>query len=489
MSFYDQKDQLITMINEASFRTTASGADTAIAAATTTYALPIVVQSADIVIPIKVREEVYGIGSGKHPSKIINKSYEPVEVTLEGSMLLGTFLGYAIGQAYTSTAAQSEIISVDCIADVSDSLDETYFVIYDEAARFNIWMDAAEDQTFTSSPGIGTDVEVSFATNATAATVATAVATAVNGQADFTASVDTNINTRVNITVDATAKSTDAWDNDTNFRIFVKEQGVSASELAHRFLENTDYQLDSFTLHVEQRLTSNDKLYDLVGCVVDSLELEMSQDGGFVTCRVGIKAAGIAITNGPGIAQTTKPSELPIEPFVWGDLDNSATTTQYKFLFENATERAPTSIESIKLTINNNVEFKPGIGDPTMGFVKSGKREIELNIVGFIQNKNLWDYWRGTFDNTNEYMGSASSKMSSLLRFNRAAGTDVLTIFLHNLYINEHDSHLQTIDETLQGVNLTLRTAQPDGDRRQIYANQITSTTYTKVYFGNTDET
>jgi hypothetical protein len=483
MVFYDQKDQTVSMLNESAFRTTPQGKDTAIANSTTTYALPITISSADIPIPIRVREEIYGIGSGKYPSKIINKTNEPIDVTLEGPLLLGTFLSYAVGQSYTSTGAQKETTYVDCVADVADSLDETYFIIYDGISDYHVWMDAAEDNTWTADPGGqgGGTIEVDFATNATATTVATAVAAAVNGDAKFSA---TSSGARVTILSNDTEKHTDAVDVDTNFRIFVQEQGVSASELAHRFTENNDYQMDSFTLHIEQRLTSENILYDLVGCVVDTIELSMSKDGGFINCNVGIKAAGYVA----GIAQTSPPAELAIEPFVWGNLDNATTTSSYRFIDEANTERAPTAIESIKLKISNNIEFVPGIGDPIGAYAKSGKREIELNVIGFIENLDLWNYWRGTFDNTNERMNSASTKTSALLRLIRTAGTDLIVIYLHNLYMAEHDAHVMDIDETIKAVDMTLRAAQPDVDKRQIYSNEITSTTYTKVYFGNTDE-
>lgn len=483
MGFYDQKDQTISMANESAFRTTGSGKDTAIAAGVATYGLPILVTNADIPIPIRVREEIHGVGSGKYPSKIINKTNEPINFTLEGPMLLGTFLSYAVGQSYTSTAAQPEITRVDCIADVAGSLNNKYFVIYDGATDYGVWLDVDNGGSDPTGAGI-TGIEVDISANDTAATIAAAINTTVGGHAEFTT---TYTATQDHIEIYPTGgvvAEIDAYDVDTDFRVFVIEQGTPATTLAHRFLENADYQMDSFTVHVEQRLSGQDILYDMIGCVVDTLDIEFNKDAGTVNCSVGIKAAGYVA----GTAQTTPPAELAVEPFVWGDLDNSTKTSWYRLLDEQGTERAPTSIESIKLTINNNVEFVPGIGDPIGAYAKSGKREILLNIVGFIENKTLYDYWRGTFDNANERMNSASSKMSGLIRLERTAITDVLTIFLHNIYLAEHDCHIQSIDESIKAVDMTLRAAQPDVDKRQIYANEITSTTYTKVYFGNTDE-
>lgn len=485
MGFYDQKNQLISMANEASFRTTAAGKDTAIGATTATYALPILVTEADIPIPIAVREEIYGVGSGKYPSKIINKSNEPIEFTLSGPLLLGTFLSYAIGQSYTSTGAQPEITRIDCIPDVSSNLQNKYFVIYDGATDYGIWfnVDAGGSDPVTA---LGYEpIAVAISANDTAATIAAAVSTAINGDGDWTTTYTATQEHLECYPTGGVVAEIDAFDGNTNFRIFVIEQGSPATTLAHRFLENNDYQMDSFTIHVEQKLTSQDILYDLVGCVVDTLTLEFSKDAGTVNCSVGIKAAGYVA----GVAQTTnKPSEMAVEPFVWGNLDNATTTASYRFIDEANTERAPTAIESIKLTINNNVSFVPGIGDPIGAYAKSSKREIELNIVGFIENKDMWDYWKGTFDNVNERMNAATTFTSGLLRLTRTSATDLIVIYLYNLYLSAHDAHIMNIDETIKAVDMTFRAAQPDVDGRQIYANEITSTTYTKVYFGNTDE-
>jgi len=266
--------------------------------------------------------------------------------------------------------------------------------------------------------------------------------------------------------------------------VYKRQQGVPNTSYAHRIIEAKTYALQSFTLHVEQRNTTGAQniIYDLFGCVVDTFEISTNKDDGTVKCSVGIKATGFAA----GTAQTAPPSELTAEPFVWSNLDNSNTTATYVLLDENSTERAPDSIESISLNISNNVEFAPAIGDPIGSFAISKKREIELKITGFIQDKTLYDYWRGTFDNVNKRMNSATTKLSALIRLIKTAGTDLITIYIANLYIQDHSCHIQTIDEAIKGVDLVFRAAQPDVDGRQVYSTIIDSNT--KVYYHNTDE-
>ena len=245
MSFFDTKLINIGMVRESAFRTPTGGSkDTSLGAAVTTYALPVILKDkVGIGLPIRVREKLFTIGSGKYPSKIINKNYEPIDFTLEGPMQLATFLGYAIGTVATSTAAQAEVTYLECTADVSDSLDETYVVLFDGTDRHNIWCDAAEDNTFTGTPSSGTDVEVDFATNATAATVAAAFASAINGDASFTATVDPASSARVKITSAQSAACTDGYDVDTGFRMYIDTQGVSATSLAQSCLEDITYDL------------------------------------------------------------------------------------------------------------------------------------------------------------------------------------------------------------------------------------------------------
>ena len=106
-NFYDQYLVNISMIREETgdaraFRYGPSGKDTQIANDVTMYNLPVIIRdSVDIPIPIREREEYHGIGSGKYPSKIVNKSAEPVTFTIEGPLQIGTFLGYAIGETFS----------------------------------------------------------------------------------------------------------------------------------------------------------------------------------------------------------------------------------------------------------------------------------------------------------------------------------------------------------------------------------------------------
>lgn len=473
------------MVRESAYRTTPSGKDTAIAADVTTYALPIIIKDgAEFPLPIKKKEEVYGIGSGKYPTKIMDLNYDPVEFTLEGSMQLATFLGYALGNVYTSTAAQAEITIVDCVADVSDNLDEKYFTIYAGTDDYDVWMDATEDGIWTTDPAgqAGGVIKVAFPTDSTATTIATAMATAIGGDAAFSASSSAG---RVTITSATSVAHTDAYDNDTNFRVFVSKQGVPATSLAHRILEDPTHAVESFTLHVEQLNTTSGEniIYDLLGCVVDTCEIEMAREPADVICRAMVRCPYYVA----GLAQDSPPEELALDVYVWNHLDNSSSTG-YRLIDEEHVDRAPEAVEKILFRAKNNIDFKYGLGDDRALYPISTKREIELEIGGFTQKKKVYDYWRQTFDNANKRMTGANTFTSALIRLIRTAGTDLTVIYAWNLYLNSWKSKLQSIDESIASVDLVFRAAMADVTKRQIYANMINSTTYSKVYFQNQDE-
>ena len=490
-NFYDQYLVNVSIIREENagvraFRYGPSGKDTQIATGVTMYNLPVIMRdSIDVPMPIREREEYHGIGSGKYPSKIVNKSAEPVSFTIEGPLQIGTFLGYAIGETYTSTATQVQITRVDCLADVTSSLNNKYFVVYDGTTAYGPWFNVGAAGSDPTGAGI-TGIEITIAANATAATVAAAINTDVGGHANFTCTY-TATEEHIEIKSVTTGTMSDAYDTDTNFRVFTLEQGADATSAnyAHRIQELITNELESFSMHVEMRNTTGaqNRFYDLFGCVVNSLELEMNKATGTITCRADIMAASWIA----GIAATTKIGELTVEAFTWADLVTTGTTG-YRLLDENHAEKAPEAIERLLLRINNNVTMRGTVGDPYVLFPVAGKREVSIDITGFIQTKTLYDYWKGTFNNVNNYMNAASSKMSAHLILQKTAKTDLINIFIYNIYLptDGHNLQIQSIDDSIKAVELKLRCAQPDIDKRQLYVTIVDNKA--KGYYHNEDE-
>lgn len=131
--------------------------------------------------------------------------------------------------AAVATAEVSEVTTITCVADSSDNLDGTYFLIQDEAGSVGVWIDTDDSGTTIPTGANNADraIEVTgIATDAIASAVATAVASAINADSKFTASAD---GANVTVTCVEPAALTDAADGDTGFGFAVATQGVDAT--------------------------------------------------------------------------------------------------------------------------------------------------------------------------------------------------------------------------------------------------------------------
>lgn len=137
---------------------------------------------------------------------------------------VGLLLAATLGAEADSvvTPANAEITSVKTVADVSSSLDATYFLLDDPTTDYYVWIDVAAGGNDPGPIGTRTAIDIPITASATAAEVATAVQGAINAETDFSATVNAN---EVIIT-DANAGNTpDAVDVDTGFDITVIEKG------------------------------------------------------------------------------------------------------------------------------------------------------------------------------------------------------------------------------------------------------------------------
>lgn len=121
--------------------------------------------------------------------------------------------------AVTSTA-QAETFTA--VADVSDSLDGTYFILSDTDGTVAFWIDT--DNSGTAEPSHGADRAVEITTIATddsAGTVATKVAAAVNGDSKFTSSADSTTVTVTHVDIEPLDVGTAGDSGFTSFAITV----------------------------------------------------------------------------------------------------------------------------------------------------------------------------------------------------------------------------------------------------------------------------
>lgn len=91
-----------------------------------------------------------------------------------------------------------QVQTVKCTADVASSHNNDYFFIWSalDAVKYYVWMNVG-GAGVDPAPGGATGIEVDFAANASAATVAAAIAAALQAEIPFIASVDTSDSTKV----------------------------------------------------------------------------------------------------------------------------------------------------------------------------------------------------------------------------------------------------------------------------------------------------
>lgn len=129
----------------------------------------------------------------------------------------------------TSTGLK-EITDVECVADVSSSLNDTLFVLWSagDAQEYHVAIDVDGAGTYTPPVGVVL-VPVAISENDTADDVAAAVQAAIDALDDFEASVVTDTVTITNAAKGATTDAEDDGDAPTGFTITVTQQGTDSS--------------------------------------------------------------------------------------------------------------------------------------------------------------------------------------------------------------------------------------------------------------------
>ena len=135
-----------------------------------------------------------------------------------------------------SAGGVKEVSTITTIADDSDSLDGTYFVLQDEAGSVGFWFDVDNSGTTVPTTGADRDVEVTtVTTDMTAIAVAGVLATAINTDSKFVApATATDV---VTITSSTFGAKLDPVDGDSGFTFAVTTQGVTVESEGNLMLE------------------------------------------------------------------------------------------------------------------------------------------------------------------------------------------------------------------------------------------------------------
>jgi hypothetical protein len=452
------------MTHESSYLTPYQGTEVTALGATYPFCqrINVVPNGADIPPPIVKQERVYDIDAGKHPSYIVNTVQDPVDINLEMDSIFPTFLAYAIGSAATTHGSvRKEVTDITCLAGSAISQGD-YFILCGISAAgavvYNaVWFDI--DAAGSDDPDITgvTSIEVDIASDDTNAEVATKLKNKLDAEDNYGASVDGAVVTVTNANYGAVPDARDGAAA-TGFTFSTTAQGVST----HTVTEEISRSLESFTLHCEQGHTSGssyDIVYDLFGCVVDTYELEINFSDGIVKEKVGIKCPHFVAGN----QLTNPPKKWKNDLYTWADTKESASNY---LLMEGTTDRTPAGVNKIVLRINNNVNMESDIATQYKKYAIAGKREVELNIVGFDENRELWDFFKDVWNSANDYYNTASGRLNSKLKLSRDNTYDYFILSVYNWLIEEHNAHFVNVDDAIKNIDVVLVDGTPDSNKR-----------------------
>lgn len=97
----------------------------------------------------------------------------------------------------SNTAGRKQVFTVTPVADVSNSLRNTFFDIGDASGPVRVWLDVSSGSAAPPTPSGGRLIEVDIATNDTAATIASAIQAKLDAEAQFVSVLDTTTRARV----------------------------------------------------------------------------------------------------------------------------------------------------------------------------------------------------------------------------------------------------------------------------------------------------
>jgi hypothetical protein len=154
---------------------------------------------------------------------------EPIYNSTLGSVEVPINTGTALQVRTESAIAQVE--TFDAVADDTDSLDGTYFLLYDEDGSVGVWIDTDNSGTTIPAGASAADraLEVTgISTDDSAADVATAIASIINADGKFAASSD---GATVTVTHATAGEVTSAEDGDAGITsITVTTEGADTDE-------------------------------------------------------------------------------------------------------------------------------------------------------------------------------------------------------------------------------------------------------------------
>ena len=444
--------------------------------------MDLIPDSADIIVPLIEKLKQFDIGDAKHPSAIFSGNIKPVEFTIDMNAQSLEFLAFAIGAPTLTSHKRAMVQTITCPAE-SGSIAQGDYLLIDAVTsniieHFAVWMDTVGDAT-TGKPTItgiaaanvlAANISVNTPSN-TATQVATAVAAIIDADGTFGAASTGAV---VTVTHGATGAVQQAFDSGvapTLCTFAVTTWGSTD----YAVIEAVDYNLPSFTIHVEQAhgdTSGEDIVWDLFGCVVQEIAIDVNYGNSIVTASVTF-ACPYALENSNGICTNPPPRKL-IAAFP--SMTSLKEATNEALLQEGATctlnganDRTPETVDKMSLTIRNNVTFQTDIAKRYGVLAVAGKREISMNIVGATSEKELFTYYQGLYVlSGTDWVPTGASKLNTHIRLERDSTYDYIFLTIYNWVLEEHNFVFVSVDDAVKVVDMTFTDGSSDSNGRLI---------------------
>jgi hypothetical protein len=428
----------------------------------------------DIVLPIIEKIKKFDTSDSKHASAILSGNIEPVEFTIDMDAQGLEFLPTSFGPPAFSSHGQAMVQTITCPAESGNITQGDYFLIdaitSNTVEHFAVWFGTSGETGKPTITGINAtnvlNAQLSATTpTSTATQVATAVKTILDLDATFGAA-----STGAVVTVTHAASGAVQPAHDSGVAPSVCTFAVTTwGSTTYTITEALDTNLPSFTIHAEQKNTTTDEdiVWDIFGCVVESVEVSVNFGDKIVKCSVTFKTP-YALENSNG-RNTNPPPRKMIDAFpTMLALKESAAAY---LLMEGTTDRTPQTVDSVVLNISNNVSFKSDISARYAILAVAAKRDITLRIVGATQEKELFTYYQGAYkaEGTDWVpTGGIGGKLNSKFKLQRDATYDYINISFYSWLLKEHNFTFVSVDEAVKSVDMTLEDGNSDTNGRVI---------------------
>lgn len=372
-----------------------------IQALTAAQVLPysLVTEEFPVIKPKRQDEEAHGVGGGRNPSAILEKQYEIGAGTIPNKCIFGLMIP-KIGGDVSVTHIAAEVTTITAIADVSDSIDETYFEFdvmlgAGTIKKYFCWIDIDDDGAAPTPAPVAygtarTAVKtIGLATDATAVQVATAIKTCIDLLDDVTAAETTY--PEFTITNDQDGAVDDSHDGaafPTGFTFVTSTNG--RTKIVIDFDEDT-IEGQNFGLHVQRVLSGQNRIVDLFGVTIGVYEMTCEEGGvaeeGVDFTIASFKAAGADIPKmyGPDGVLWTKgitPFTSAKKNYGWHSFNKNFTFTCGGALL--GTKRA------FSVRIENELHHNYDGGGEFASGVDFGLRAIEIGIDAKVMDVTLF---------------------------------------------------------------------------------------------------